>query len=104
MKMVKEALNDHYDNNYDLYKILVSEHPPMKLILETILKTSPENRIEQIREEKDRIVFWFSNFGSMAIYFGNKQFMDLMRLYDVYIQVPGNQTYSFSVSINKEQV
>ena len=105
MKLVKETINES-SNDYmaqrEKYNEIVSRKPYMKTILEDILKTTPEYRLSQIREDENRIVFWFANSGSMALYFGYAEHLKLMTKYDVYIQVPGNQTYSFSVSINNE--
>jgi hypothetical protein len=59
--------------------------------------TSPRYAISQIWDKGDSVVFYMhQSFGTSLSLWDNA------KKYDIYIQVPGNQEYTFSVTINKK--
>jgi hypothetical protein len=104
-KLVREKLNEAdnaSDNlkNYDSYKEIISEFPVVKEILEDILGTVPQYRIIQVNHIRNRIVFYFSKYGSMQLSCRSQADLETLYNYKVSIQYPGNQDYGFSVSID----
>jgi len=94
-----------YMKNWETYQRIIGEKPYIKVILEDILQTTPQYRINQIREyENGHVTFWFSNSGGMFLYFGKERslvlaHLDLLTEHAVQIQFPGNQNYGFTVAI-----
>jgi hypothetical protein len=102
------SYHEDYHDNYELYKKLIIERPFIKEILEDILGTSPENRIQQIDKYKwhnkvSRFTFWFQTFSSMTVYFKKSLNVEILLNHKVNVQVPGNTDYNFSVTIWDEE-
>ena len=83
--------------NFKEYEELCKSYPHFKQILEDLLGTAPRYAIHDIRDNDNRVVFYFHQ--SLAI---SSSICDFMKKYEISIQVPGNQSYTFSVSINKK--
>lgn len=60
---------------------------------------STDYAINNIWDSEDRIIFYFNQ--SMGFYFNTQDKVDLCMKYSVSLQMPGNQDYSFSISIDK---
>lgn len=104
-KIVRENINEadtveHNLKNYDSYKEAVAMFPVIKEILEDILGTTPQYRIIQVNHIRNRIVFYFSKYGSMQLSCRSQADLETLYNYKVSIQYPGNQDYGFSVSID----
>jgi hypothetical protein len=83
--------------NFKQYEELCKSYPHFKKILEDQMYTSPRYAISQIWDKGDSVVFYMhQSFGTSLSLWDNA------KKYDIYIQVPGNQEYTFSVTINKK--
>jgi hypothetical protein len=82
--------------NFKEYEELCKIYPHFKTILEDKLLTVPRYAISSIRDQNDSVTFFMNqSFGV------SKSGYDLLKKHDVFIQVPGNQDFTFSVSIKK---
>lgn len=85
--------------NSKIYKEIIKDFPHMEIILKGMY-ASTDYALYNICISDARIVFYFHQ--SMAINFYQQDFIDLCLKYEVSMQVPGNQDYTFSISINKD--
>jgi hypothetical protein len=85
---------------FQQYEMIIESKPWVKTIIEDILLIVPRYRLDKIDIEENRISMWISKFGSMGIYFRRPEEIELLLKHKVSIQVPGNQEYGFSLSIN----
>jgi len=106
----KYNVNDEH-MMFDLYHKLIQERPYIKIILEDILGTSPQNyRIQQINKNpwsarETNFVFYFEQHSSFMLTFNNKpETAELLLKHRVNIQLPGNSDYSFSVTMYDEKI
>jgi hypothetical protein len=83
-------------DNYKQYEELCKSYPHFKKVLED-LGTAPRYAINEIWERDNEVIFYMNQSFSIR-----SSFCDLMKKYDVEVQVPGNQDYNFSVSVNKK--
>lgn len=85
---------------FEEYKDLDDKFPQMEIrpIIEEALKASPRYALHSISEYENDVVFRFHQ--SFAVYYGS---YDLLKKHSVCIQVPGNEDYTFSVSIKKQE-
>ena len=86
--------------NYQLYKKIIVIFPHIKEIFENTYQIYPNYQIEKISKGDNAITFWLNKSGSCSIYYNNKKKLELLEKYKVSFQVPGNQEYGFSISIN----
>ena len=104
----KYNVNDEH-MMFELYRRLVSERPYIKIILEDILGTSPQNyRIQQINKNpwskrETNFTFYFEQYASFTVYFNNEK-TELLVKHNVSMQAPGNSDYCFSVSMSDEKI
>lgn len=84
--------------NAKAFDFIVKEYPHMSHIL-SLMYVSPDYALENIWVSEDRIVFYFHQ--SMGFYFNTQDKVNLCLKYGVSLQMPGNQDYSFSISIDK---
>lgn len=84
--------------NSRAYKEIIKDFPHMEYIL-TNMYVSTDYALHNIWDSQERIVFYFNQ--SMALYFKNQEVIDLLLKYKTSMQVPGNQEYTFSISIDK---
>ena len=107
-KQIEEIKNSIIDEklsereNYQLYQRLIMVYPHVKTIMEDIYGIYPNYRIDSIRKDKRRISFWIVQSGSCTVYYNNIKKLEVLEKYRVMFQVPGNQEYSFSISMNTE--
>ena len=85
---------------FQQYEMIIESKPWVKTIIEDILLIVPRYRLDKIDIEENRVSMWISKFGSMGIYFRRPEEIELLLKHKVSIQVPGNQEYGFSLSIN----
>lgn len=85
-----------------VYKELAEQFPFIKLILEDFCSASVEYGIHGIWIDQDkynnRVVFYF--YQSFTCYFVKPELIKLAEEHKVGIQVPGNQDYTYSISMH----
>ena len=95
-----KGIQDKYYQNFEIYQEAVQRHPFVETIVEKIFHVVP-NYLHQIQEDKRGVTVWCHN--SCGLYFSNQEMADLLIQHRVSFQVPGNQEYTFSISINFEK-
>ena len=89
--------------NAQLYEGIVERHPFVKTIAEDIFHIVPSYGLWQIQEDGRGVTLWCGRARSMGAYFNDQTKMDLLIDHKVSFQVPGNQDYAYSLSINYEK-
>jgi len=89
-------------HNYKLYCEIVQQFPYIKRLLEGLFKLNVEFGIYSIYVQQEdfcnQITFYTNQY--FQVYFDNKELIDMCNDYRVFCQMPGNEKYKISISIN----
>lgn len=96
-----EPIKGNTNHNFKVYEDIVAQYPHIKHIIEEIFKPSPEYALYDVWEQDNSFTFYFHQ--SMSVYMGTGDNAEFLKKYKVSVQVPGNQDYTFSITIRKEE-